>query len=104
MAEYIDSLVAADLKDKADWRPVRRLLRKNRLTEFLQRWGYSIVSFSTVYYNADLTQADFYFSKWWYLNLFESTVMGSTSFETRNCLVEASDSCPTKVRRRWSAV
>ena len=77
-AEYIDSLVAADLKGKADWRPVRRLLRKNRLTAFLQRWGYSIVSFSTVYYNVDLGQADFYFSRWWYLNLFEMGLIERT--------------------------
>ena len=71
--------MAADLKGKADWRPVRRLLRKNRLTAFLQRWGYSIVSFSTVYYNVDLGQADFYFSRWWYLNLFEMGLIERTA-------------------------
>lgn len=76
--DFLQNLLGGEISTLADWWPARNLVRQNRVTRFLQERQYSIVAFSTPYYNVDLGKADIYLSEWWFLNDFDLGIVGMT--------------------------
>ena len=76
--DYLDRFFDVTKTRNGNSRGIRELMRRNRLFDFLRRHGYSIVSFPTVAYNADIPTSDVYLSRWWHATSFEMALTDRT--------------------------
>ena len=76
--DYMHNLVSGPIEEIFDWRFARHLVFENRMARFLGAQGYRTYSVASQYDNIDWPAGERE-SRWWFLNHFESTLMGRTS-------------------------
>lgn len=75
---YLDALTSEAGPDTSDQRPAAAMIRHNRLVTFLERQGYTIVTFPSGVGFSDLAGADRVLAPTWNLNTFQNELINST--------------------------
>lgn len=75
---YLDEVIGDRLAESSDRSVARDLLRHSRARRIFESAGYKTVSFSTIFYDAEMPDTDVYISRWSDPSLFEMSLLSMT--------------------------
>jgi hypothetical protein len=76
--EYLQNLLGENLESISDRRFLREIIGRNQVVEFLKKAGYSIVAFSSEYYDIRLGNADVVLEPEWTAHPFDLALLDMT--------------------------
>lgn len=75
---YLDDISAKAGRTSRDTRPLKTMIKNNRLAEFLKSRGYKTVSFASGWHFTEIKNADIYQSNGWHLGEFHHAILNTT--------------------------